>query len=339
MKIIFDLRKTGLGNNGGSSTLIKSANTLVKLGHEVTMVDSGANQYTWEPLIAKHEIIANQTKMPNADFIIATGFKSVSETLNAPHRSGIKCHWMRGWENWQYNEEEIKNKILKVPTIKLVNGLCLQNKLEQYDIQSYLIRPGYDFDMIYPLNLRKKRDDIIVLGGLNKQGRHSNSKRTAWIIETAKVLKRKHGKKIQLWMFGMDDLPATTVVDHNVKNPTIQQKNEIYNNVDIWLSPSMLEGLHMPPAEAMITECPIVGTNAEMSGTIDYLVHEETGIVTDDNIVSFIGGAERLVLDKKLRERLGKKSRIKILGIGNRENNMQMLVDLLEQIKQHAGKR
>jgi len=128
-------------------------------------------------------------------------------------------------------------------------------------------------------------------------------------------------------------LPSTTMVDYYSKNPSVEEKNRIFNNVDIWLSTSMLEGLHMPPAEAMITECPVVGTNAEMSGTEDYLSHNETGIVTENDIFSFIKGVEQLVLDQKLRRQLGRNARVKVLGIGNRENNMKVLIDLFEQIK------
>lgn len=327
MRILFDLRNVGLGNNGGSFTLIKSGNTLVKMGHDVTFVDSGQNQHTWVPLIAKHKIVKQNKDVPKADFIIATGYKSVESTLFAPVTSGVKCHWLRGWETWQLKEENIVKNILNVDTIKLVNGICLQKKLKSFGVDSYLIRPGYDFDVLKPLYIRGK-NDYIVVGGLNKQGRHANSKRTSWIFETAKILKRKHGKKVQTWMFGMDELPVTTSVDRYIKNPNIKEKNELYNSVDIWLSTSMLEGLHMPPAEAMITECPVVGTNAEMSGTEDYLIHNETGIITDDNIISFIKGVETLIFDNDLRVKLGKAARQKILGIGNREFNMGVLIDL-----------
>ena len=64
MRILFDLRNVGLGNNGGSFTLIKSGNTLVKMGHDVTFVDSGQNQHIWVPLIAKHKIV-KQNKVYN----------------------------------------------------------------------------------------------------------------------------------------------------------------------------------------------------------------------------------------------------------------------------------
>lgn len=332
MKITFDLRKVGLGNNGGSFTLIKSGNTLVEMGHEVVFADGGKNQHTWVPLLVKHKIVRNKSDLPKADFIIATGYKSVPETVMAPDSAGRKCHWIRGWETWQYNEDRIKTTVLDAPTVKLVNSVCLQNKLKNLGYDSYIIRPGYDFNILKPLNLRRK-SKYVVLGGLNKQGRHANSKRTSWILEVAKVLKRKHGKLIKLYMFGMDGPPTSTSVDRYVRNPSIKEKNRLYNEVDIWLSPSMLEDLHMPPAEAMITECPVVGTNAEMSGTQDYLIDNETGIVTNNDIVSFIRGTEKLALDKKLRKTLGKNARNKVLEIGNRVMNMKILEEVLLQIK------
>ena len=332
MKITFDLRNTGLGNNGGSLTLIKSGNTLTKMGHDVVFIDSYNNQNTWVKLLADHKIIKNRNDVPEADVIIATGYNSVSETVNSPSFAGIKFHWIRGFELWRGSEDWIINKILKAPTIKLVNGLCLQKKLKKLGFESYLIRPGYDFENLKPLNIRDTIPEV-VLGGLNKQGRHANSKRTSWIFETAKVLKRKYKGKIKLYMFGMDKLPATTSIDHFIKNPNIDQKNEIYNNCDIWLAPTMLEGLHMPPAEAMMTECSVVGTNAEMAGTEDYLIDGKSGVVTNNDIVSFIAGVESLVLNESLRKQYGKNGRKRILEIGNREKNMLELIELINALK------
>ena len=67
MRIVFDLRKVGLGNNGGSFTLIKSGNTLVDMGHDVTFVDSGKNQHTWVPLKANHKVVRQKAKLPKND--------------------------------------------------------------------------------------------------------------------------------------------------------------------------------------------------------------------------------------------------------------------------------
>lgn len=333
MRIIFDLRNVGLGNNGGSSTLVKSGNALTEMGHDITFIDSGKNQHTWTKLLSKHKVIRDQNDFPEADFIIATGYKSVSKTLSAPNKAGIKCHWIRGWEVWQYPEPQIVQNILKAKTLKLVNGIGLKQKLKSLGFDSELIRPGYDFDLIFPLNKRNK--SRVVIGGLNKQGKHENTKRTSWIFETVTSLKRKYGDKIRLVMFGMDKLPTryNTLVDSYMRNPSIDDKNKFYNQIDIWLAPSKLEGLHMPPAEAMLTECAVVGTNAELSGTKDYLLNKKTGLVTKNNIESFISGVESLVLDIDLRIKLGKNARLRLLEIGDRKTNMKNLIEFFKGIK------
>jgi glycosyltransferase involved in cell wall biosynthesis len=332
MKIVFDLRNVGLGNNGGSSTIVKSANALVELGHEVIIADTGKIMYTWSEVNAEHSIIKNN-RMPDADFVIATGFKSADLTAQLPDSCGIKLHWIRGWEVWQGSESWIKKHVLAHPTIKLVNGIGLKDKLKTYGVDSHLVRPGYDFDKIYPIDGIRGSTDFVILGGLNKQGKHARTKRPNWILSITKKLKKKYGSKIKLCMYGMDPLPLTKMVDHYIKNPTISAKNEMYNTVDIWLSPSILEGLHMPPAEAMITGATCVGVDAPLSGTKDYLIHEETGIVTEDHELKFLAGVDKLVQDKELRKKYGKAARKRILEIGDRKENMKKFSKLLVKIK------
>jgi len=327
MKIIFDLRRVGLGNNGGSSTLIKSGNVLLEMGHDVYFIDSGKSKHTWNSLKAKHIIVKNNSNIPDADIIIATGYKSVATTVKAPERCGIKAHWIRAWEFWQMTENEIVNKVLKVPTLKLVNSICLQNKLKSYEIDSYIIRPGYDFDQLYPTNKRSKNTGIII-GGLYREGVHGQRKRTNWLFKTAAYMKTKH-KDIQFWLFGSERNPNNDLIDNYIRSPNIIQKNEFYNSINIWLAPTMSEGLHLPPAEAMITGCPVVSTEAEMSGTQDYVVHGVTGYVADNKLDSFIKYVEVLYPDSYSRNQMGINAREKIIELGNRKENMQKFVDLV----------
>ena len=107
MKLTFDLRRTGLGNNGGSATIIKSANMLQKLGHEVFIIDSIKNKHTWNKLEVPHLICKKNKEIPNADIIIATGYRSAQTTVDAPKRCGVKFHWIRAWETWKGSEEWI----------------------------------------------------------------------------------------------------------------------------------------------------------------------------------------------------------------------------------------
>jgi glycosyltransferase involved in cell wall biosynthesis len=326
MKIIFYLRSVGLGKNGGSTTLIKSGNALVELGHEVYFIDRGRNMNTWVPLKAEHI----RGKIPDADAIIATGYKSVPHTISAPARCGIKMHWIRGYETWQMPEPQIVEKIFKAPTIKLVNSIGLQRKLKKCGSDSYLVRPGYDLEELYPTGFRDRKHDTIVLGGLF-HNKHRVIKRVAWLFDAYRELK-KQGYKVELHLMGAEKSSLLKDVKY-IRQPDIKQKLDFYNSIDIWLATAMQEGLHMPPAEAMLTECPVVSTKAELSGTQDYITDGVTGLAANNNLDSFINNIKWLCKNQKIREGLGKLGRKRILEIGDRQYNMQKLVDLIEGIK------
>lgn len=330
MRIIFDLRRVGLGDNGGSSTIVRSANTLVDLGHQVYIIDSGPNKHTWTILRAKHLRVKNQNQVPDADVVIATGYKSVGATLQLPERCGKKFHWIRGWETWQMPEKTIVEKVLKKPTVKIVNGIGLQKKLKSYGVKSHIVRPGYDLNDYYPKHIRENLRQTIVLGGLFNL-KHSRIKRHDWVVNAAGNLKKKYNG-LRLWMFGADKKPDNPIVDRYLQKPEIHEKNNFYNGVDIWLAPTMQEGLHMPPAEAMLTECPVVGTNAPLSGMKDYLINEETGLVSQNNFESFLGNVKRLAGDRDLRTDLGKRARNKIIEIGDRKKNMNLMTKLFGEL-------
>lgn len=327
MRIIFDLRNVGLGNNGGSSTIVKSANTLLEIGQQVFVIDSMKNKHTWTKLKCDHIIVKSENDIPDADAIIATGYKSVFSTTRLPYRCGRKFHWIRGWETWKFPEKKIVESVLMHPTKKIVNSICLRDKLLQYGFKSEIVRPGYDFDEIFPMNIRGKTDSI-VLGCLYSH-RQGQRKRSEWGFEVFRWFKSR-GYDVELWMFGVDDESINlSKVTKFYKNPSIQEKNYFYNMVDIWLATSELEGLHIVPAEAMITECAVVGTNAEMGGTSDYLFNEKTGLISENNLESFLRKVLRLVNNQKLRVLFGKEGRKRILEIGDREENMKEMVRIL----------
>jgi len=325
VRILFDLRGVGLGNNGGSFTLVKSANTLQELGHEVYMIDSGKNQHTWNKLETPHIIARNINKVPDADAIIATGYKSVQPTSKAPKRCGKKFHWIRGWELWQGSEKWIVDNVLQAPTNKIVNSICLQKKLKSFGVKSSIIRPGHDFNNFYPTEER----DIytLILGGLYHT-KH-NTKRSDWAIRVAELLKKEY--PIKLYMFGTNKNPNNPIIDKYLCQPDIDEKNCFFNEITIFMSPSYLEGLHIVPQEVMLTKCPVVTTDAEMSGTQDYIKHAKNGYVAHNNFKSFLSYVEYLCKVPELRKRMGEKSRQTILNMGDRKDNMKKMARLLEK--------
>jgi len=83
----------------------------------------------------------------------------------------------------------------------------------------------------------------------------------------------------------------------------------------------------------MMTGCPVVSTNAELSGTQDYVLDSRTGLVSKNDISSFINCIEWLIANSKMRRIMGKAAIKKIHELGDRKVNMQKLVDLFTELK------
>ena len=336
MDIIFNCLDSGLGNNGGSRTIVRSANTLKKMGHNVCILNPEPKRikmgqyressYTWDEIDVP--VIHNINDIEKADVIIATAFSSVKSTVKAPDNLGTKFHYMRGWETWKHDEEWIKENVLNQPTLKIVNSICLQDKLKEYNIESELIRPGYDFTELKPLDTRQNIK-IITIGGLYSKGDKRKTKRVEWIFEVVRRIKKD--RKVCLVMFGAEGSPSVNdPFDLFKSNPDTKMKNQIYNSVDIWLSPTSNDSLHLPPAEAMMTECCIVGTDTPMNGMKDYLINMNTGLISKNTINDFEKTVRFAINKPSLRKELGKAGREKILCLGTREYNMNILINYLE---------
>jgi len=337
MDIIFNCLDSGLGPNGGSRTIVRSANTLKKMGHNVCILNpprknirpdqpNNLTAYTWDKIDVP--IISEGWGSLNADVIIATAFASVKTTIETPKNCGIKAHWIRGFETWSHSVEWIKENVLNQPTLKIVNSINTQDKLREYNVGSKIIRPGYDFDEFFPLYTRPN-NKVLSLGGLYNKGTKRKDKRVDWIFKSVSEIKEK--MNVALVMFGGDGPPPVDApVDLFIPNPIRDRKNTLYNRIDIWLAPTCNDSLTNPPAEAMLTECCIVGTQAPMNGMKDYLIHNKTGIESYDKYESFRDCILLMLLDKEKRIELGKNAREKILSLGSREDNMNKLINYLE---------
>jgi glycosyltransferase involved in cell wall biosynthesis len=173
----------------------------------------------------------------------------------------------------------------------------------------------------------RQENKSIVLGGLYHT-RHK-TKRSEWILEIANKLKIE-GVNVKLYMFGVSKNIPFNIVDKYYCQPKIEKKNKLFNKFDIFIASSMLEGLHIVPQECMLTECCVVTTNAPLSGTQDYLLHKETGLISENNCFSLYRSVRQLVQDKSLRLSLGKNGRNKILDLGDRKTNMLKMIEILK---------
>ena len=300
MKIAFNLLGTGLGNNGGSRTLIKCAETLQELGEEVFLV-SASDHYSWEPI--KVPVIR---KIPAADVVVATGIGSVGGTINC--KVPKKFYYIRGYESWRASKEQLFRSYRSLNCI--VNSKWLKAHLVSAGVESELIYPGIDADFSV---LEEERRNI--LGGIFSK-RHA-TKRHEDVLKVGKRL----GLKVLL-------------LNRDIINPSPKKLCAFYNHIKVWMSPSELEGLHNCPLEASLSGCGLVATNHPRGGTCDYAVDGETCLnykARDLNGAS--EAVERLMNDEQLRKELLSSMVEKLQTIGTRKQNMLKMIRVFKNAR------
>lgn len=299
MKIVFNLQSTGLGNNGGSRTLIKCAETLQDLGNEVTLWCS-ANNYKWDKIK-----VPVKSRLPKCDVIVATGYSSVPSTVSANIKK--KFYYIRGFELWRASEYKLLRSYKSLNCI--VNSEWLQRYMQKHGMSAHLIYPGVDFD-IFGKDIAD-RDPII--GGLYSK-KHA-TKRHDDVIKIGKRL----GYKVLL-------------LNRDISNPSPVELRKFYNKIKVWVSPSELEGLHNCPFEAALCGCSLVVTDHKYGGVSDYAINEETALVyparrlevAEDHVKQLMKNGE---LRSDLNENIQRLLRTKIRS---RKQNMKTMVNIFE---------
>lgn len=250
-KIVFDLHNTGLGNNGGSKTIIRCAETLQNLGCEVKIYSNIPNKYSWG--IIKVKII---NYIPENFVIFATGYYSMSHVLSRSQYAETYIY-MRGHELWNAKEDELLRLYAKFkPGHCIVNSEWLQKMLETHGIKSNLIYPGID-NSFYILPDKERK---------NKFG--------ALYSERHKTKRHKDALKVSK-LSGF----SVKLLNKNIVNPTENKLNKWYNQFKVWFAPTELEGLHNCPIEASLAGCAVVCSDHPRNGMSDYAKHQETALV------------------------------------------------------------
>lgn len=263
MRILFNASKCGLGNNGGSRTIIKSAEALDRLGHEA-IVWANINQYSKEHkacIFNDSDIITTD----DFDTIINVSAWEIKETLAIDHPN--KYWWLRLWEDY-VNGVNIAEYVKKIPMI--VNSKGLQDKLWSYGIKSELIYQGIDVDF-----WRRKEytitEDKPVIGFL------AHNKKRKRFNDAIRIIDELESK------FYYYAIGESRNIDNSIRQilsarsvPLVESLDEIrmrrfYSQCDIWLQTSESEGLSNMPMEAALCGCLIVANSKEgLSGCDDY---------------------------------------------------------------------
>lgn len=314
MKIIFNSLNSGLGNNGGSRTVLKCAESIRSLGHECDILDSVDN-FTWfdhKPII--------RTLPRDVDAIVSTACTTILGTYNLVVPK--KAWYIRAHEVWSMPEEVLESYYQYKGILNIVNSNGLKTMLkEDFDSESVIARQGIDFDWWEDKKLRPKNK--IRIGCLS----HKNpSKRWQDFVKLAEILGTDDYEYICIGVLEPKNCDFLTDVRLNVK---AEELKDVYSSCHIWFSPTENEGLHNVPMEAALCGCLLVCNDNKRNGMVlDYAFDNETAMVYEARNIekaAEIIKSPNWSLVSNMQDCLRTE-------IGTRKENMKKFVSYLEEL-------
>ncbi len=175
---------------------------------------------------------------------------------------------------------------------------------QNYHPRRHIFIPNYvETDVFKPMNREKKKGSICFIGRLTKQ------KNLFALLEALKGLPYT----IDLIGAGEQEEQLREFVNKNAINANFlgnvpnHELPGILNEHEIFVLPSLWEGMPKTLLEAMACELPVVGTNID--GTREVIKHGENGILCDTDSNSIREAIIGVIEDEGLKQRLGKKAR------------------------------
>lgn len=311
MKLAFNSMSSGLGNNGGSRTILKCCEVLNKLGHRCDVI-ANVDNFTW----FNHKLTLKNVPS-DLDVLISTAAIDVFSTLivDIPR----KAWYIRAHETWAMSESKLVSQYKDDRFLNIVNSNGLKQLLAIYGADSKVIYQGIDFDWWEDRNLRPKNKTRI--GCLyTKQPR----KRWEDFAALAKILGNKDYEYVGI---GNADPKADFLTDF-VFNVDHDKLCNLYSSCHVWFAPTDSEGLHNVPMEAALCGCLIICGDEPLNGMIyDYAFPNNTAMVYERKNIEH---AADLIKHPNwdVIERMNNHLKN---NIGTREKNMKKMISCLEK--------
>jgi len=313
MKIAFNVLNSGLGNNGGSRTILLCQKVLEELGHTCDIIGT-VDKFTW----FDHKKMIRHAPA-DLDIIIATACTTVSSTTNI--KANKKAWYIRAHESWAMPDNRLAKLYNNPNIINIVNSEGLKQKINMYGADGKVVYQGLDIDFWQDRKLRG--NDKVRIGCL-----HTKQARKRWVdfIKLAGILGNDNYEYVGM---GSATPPDTSFLTEFIHNANVEQLNNLYSSCHIWFAPTENEGLHNPPMEASLCGCLIVCSDNPMNGMVlDYAFD------TTSMIYRFGDIDHAVKLIKKPDWSLIENMQIYIKkNIATREENMSKIIQIIMENK------
>lgn len=311
MNIVFDMMNCGLGDNGGTRTILLCQKTLKAMGHRC-VIFAATDNFSW----FKHDNVSSSISI-DTDVIIATSCNTVSSVFRS--KVPKKAWYIRAHESWAMKDHQLR-ACYNAGLFNIVNSKGLQRRLSSYGADSEVVYQGIDFDLWENRNLRPTNK--IRIGCL-----HTTQPRKRWkdFVELSEILGMEKYEYVGIG----NAKPTDTFLTDFKLNANVEELNDLYSSCHIWFAPTENEGLHNVPMEAALCGCLIVCSDHPLNGMIfDYAVKDMTAMVYEFGKIEQAADCIRNP-DWSLVEGMWSKLRI---DINDREYNMKKLIEWLRSI-------
>jgi glycosyltransferase involved in cell wall biosynthesis len=268
-----------------------------------------------------------QTHLPGANFwgllLQLNGQATCIPTIhnNREFDYGNADHTLRAW----FRRSAYRLMMKRCPAVVAVSKLVMESMAEQLDLKpdeadTMVVVPNGvplpdPIDDATRCDIRTRFDCPDNVPLLVAAGRHTEQKNFRVLIEAAALLKDRGtdfrlvlAGEGELWADHKDLIDRLNLVDLVLMPGNIADLGQIMQEADLFILPSLWEGLPLVLLEAMAAECAVVGTR--IAGIDEVLHDDSTGrIVEPDNAMELAGAIGELMASPDDRQRLAANAR------------------------------
>jgi glycosyltransferase involved in cell wall biosynthesis len=207
------------------------------------------------------------------------------------------------------NDLKIDRKIAKYAKYIIVNSyFSRESVLRTYGLNCFVSYLGIDTNLFKPLYMPK--DDFVLSVGscVPNKGYDFIIKSLARIKSNMRpqLIIVNNGEDI-LWKKYLENLAIDLGVELEIKNLVDDNKLvDLYNTAKLVLYAPYLEPFGLVPIESMGCGTPVVAVKE--GGVRETVVHNETGLLTDRNELSFAKATLKLLIDHNKRKEMSKRA-------------------------------
>jgi O-antigen biosynthesis protein len=300
-KIVFLV--AGVGVSGGIMVVLKYANYLMSIGHDVSLVNVGQpGTLEWAgtnrvPVV--HIADKRQYLLDKIDLLFATFWMTCEwmQRISAAR----KLYFVQSDERLFYDDPELKEKVAQtyaLPFELVAIAGWIQDFLKRdFSRDAVLIPNGLDtsfFKPVEPLATKNpQRPRVLIEGPISVE-----FKGVADAYAAVAPL------DCEIWIVSVEGKPEPDWrVDRFFGRVQFDDMPRLYSSCDVLLKMSRVESFSYPPLEAMACECAVVV--GKVSGAMEYIVDGENALVVEQRDIEGAREAvKRLLEDQALRSKL-----------------------------------